>query len=48
MILVSTIEFSDMPDMVVWPKNLRHCVVGKSKMAAIFSCLNNQLMSFLT
>ena len=49
MFLVSILGFSCMPDIVVLSENIFDIVlwVKKSKMAAICSKLNNNLISFL-
>ena len=49
LILVSTIGFSGMPDLVVWSEiNLAIALWVKSKMAAICPRSNNKLIWFLT
>ena len=48
MILVSNMDFSDMPDIMVQCSNLDNALWVKSKMAAIYAGLSYKLTSFST
>ena len=49
MILVPTIGFSDMPDIMMWPEIILDIALWvKSKMASIFASLSYKLTSFST